>query len=309
MGANRHFWVPPPCVYSQYEGIRHVRERAAKWPYWKGKESGAGPKEKVGDVVRGLRVCRQACQGSRGTQIFFSTQNMLNICQFSKKNVPTITKGLPLYKLMEVTLTALATKHEEDEPILSAALLAGATVATKYISNALFGDYVLLGAGELVHRGFDAGEEDDPRPPICGGGGDDGLFEPLGLASCSAHRFFKGEQWDPSGSVRGSQLLLDIVKRYARSDQDISPANVDTGAGPKSTMALKATRALPKVTVTADGKDEVDLYCGNISPVASDFDDPLKWWKLPPPKFSGQIGRRKFLAPDHSHNQQTCNAV
>jgi hypothetical protein len=80
---------------------------------------------------------------------------MVDICQvlelctleFSKKSVPTITKVLPLYKLMEVTLTALATTHREDEPTL--ALLAGAAVATKYIYNALFGDYVLLGAGTI----------------------------------------------------------------------------------------------------------------------------------------------------------------
>ncbi|KAF7372454.1 hypothetical protein MVEN_00106900 [Mycena venus] len=78
---------------------------------------------------------------------------------------------------MEVTLTEQAKKLEEDEPTLSAALLAGATVATKYISKALFGDYVLLGA------------------------------------------------------------------------------------------------------VAADGKEEVELYCGNISPVGPDFDDPLRWWK------------------------------
>ena len=31
---------------------------------------------------------------------------------------------------------------------------------------------------------------------------------------------------------------------------------------------------------TSDEKDEVDLCCGNISPVVSDFDDPLKWWKV-----------------------------
>jgi hypothetical protein len=76
---------------------------------------------------------------------------VLKLCmlEFSKKSVPTITKVLPLYKLMEVTLTALATAHKEDEPTLSAALLAGAAVATKYISNALFGDYVLLGAGTI----------------------------------------------------------------------------------------------------------------------------------------------------------------
>jgi hypothetical protein len=107
--------------------------------------------------------------------------------------------------------------------------------------------------------------------------------------------FFKGEQWDPSVAVRSRQLLLDIVKKYAQADQDSSPTNVesdfDTGAGPKSSnvaaqntifamvMALKATPALPTVTAAVDGRDEVDLYCGNISPVALDFDDPLKWWK------------------------------
>jgi hypothetical protein len=42
-------------------------------------------------------------------------------------------------------------------------------------------------------------------------------------------------------------------------------------------MALKATPALPTATAAVDGTDKVDLYYGNISPVASDFDDPLKW--------------------------------
>jgi hypothetical protein len=50
---------------------------------------------------------------------------------------------------MEVTLTNLAEKYEDDEPNLSAALLAGAAIATKYISKALFGDYPLLGAGKV----------------------------------------------------------------------------------------------------------------------------------------------------------------
>ncbi|KAJ7349607.1 hypothetical protein DFH08DRAFT_935647 [Mycena albidolilacea] len=44
--------------------------------------------------------------------------------EFSKKSVPTKTKVLSLYKLMEVTLTALATNYKEDEPTLSAELLA-----------------------------------------------------------------------------------------------------------------------------------------------------------------------------------------
>ncbi|KAJ7324027.1 hypothetical protein DFH08DRAFT_1085349 [Mycena albidolilacea] len=76
---------------------------------------------------------------------------ILKLCtlEFSKKSVPTITKVLSLYKLIEVTLTSLATTHRHDEPILSAAIFAGAEVATNYISNALFGDYVLLGAGTI----------------------------------------------------------------------------------------------------------------------------------------------------------------
>ncbi|KAF8189167.1 hypothetical protein K438DRAFT_1493839, partial [Mycena galopus ATCC 62051] len=111
------------------------------------------------------------------------TRQVLKLCtlEFSKKSVPTITKVLPLYKLMEVTLTTLATKHKEDEPTLSAALLAGAAVATKYISNALFGDYVLLGA--VLH----------PAVRIA---------------------FFKGQQWDLNVAIRARQLLLNIVKRY-----------------------------------------------------------------------------------------------
>jgi hypothetical protein len=60
--------------------------------------------------------------------------------EFSKKKVPTICKVLPLYKLLEVTLTEQATQLKEDEPTLSTALLAGAALAIRYISKALFGD-------------------------------------------------------------------------------------------------------------------------------------------------------------------------
>jgi hypothetical protein len=45
-------------------------------------------------------------------------------------------------------------------------------------------------------------------------------------------------------------------------------------------MAIKAIPTSATVAVAADGKAEVDLYCGNLSPVAEDFDDPLKWWKV-----------------------------
>jgi len=72
----------------------------------------------------------------------------------------------------------------------------------------------------------------------------------------------------------------------------IYTTKVDTGASSNSStmtvqhtifamaMALKVTLALPKVTAAVDGKDKVDLYCGNVSPVAPDFDNPLKWWRV-----------------------------
>ncbi|KAJ7836255.1 hypothetical protein B0H14DRAFT_3460817 [Mycena olivaceomarginata] len=49
-------------------------------------------------------------------------------------------------------------------------------------------------------------------------------------------------------------------------------------------------RAATTKTTSGDGKDKVDLYLGNISPVTPDFDDPLGWWKAPdrqrPPSFA-----------------------
>ncbi|KAF8215023.1 hypothetical protein K438DRAFT_768835 [Mycena galopus ATCC 62051] len=122
--------------------------------------------------------------------------------EFSKKSVPTISKILPLYKLMEVTLTSLAAQHSEDEPNLSAALTAGATIATKYISRALFGDYPLLGA--VLHPA-------------------------IRLA------FFQSKQWDASVAIRARKLLVDIVKQYAKADPHVSsetaatPADESTG--------------------------------------------------------------------------------
>jgi hypothetical protein len=118
-----------------------AQSRKKKW------EMSSGDWEFVAKLTKALEVCN----------LFFPIRNVLDICQvlkqctleFSKKTVPTITKVLPLYKLMEVTLTELGMEHEFDEPALSTALLAGAAVATKYISNALLGDYVLLGAGTI----------------------------------------------------------------------------------------------------------------------------------------------------------------
>ncbi|KAJ6590812.1 hypothetical protein B0H10DRAFT_1628179, partial [Mycena sp. CBHHK59/15] len=145
------------------------------------------PNGLTGKAKRVMQARKQKWEMSSGDWEFVDklvkALEVLKLCtlEFSKKSVPTITKVLPLYKLMEVTLTALAMMHKEDEPTLSAALLAGAAVATKYFSNALCGDYVLLGA--VLH----------PAVRIA---------------------FCKGEQWDPSVAIRARQLLLDIVKRY-----------------------------------------------------------------------------------------------
>jgi hypothetical protein len=101
--------------------------------------------------------------------------------------------------------------------------------------------------------------------------------------------FFQTSQWDPSVAPRARQLLLDIVNRYARADRATSPTQVETESAHNSTsstsifamaMALEATPASKTVAPAVDGKDEVDLYCGNISPVAASFDDPLAWWKV-----------------------------
>ncbi|KAJ7449761.1 hypothetical protein B0H11DRAFT_2332104, partial [Mycena galericulata] len=137
---------------------RVAQARKKKW------EMKSGDWEYVSKLIDALQVLKQCT------------------LEFSKKRVPTICKVLPLYKLIQVTLTDLATKHENDEPTLSDALLAGASMATKYISNALFGDYVLLGA--VLH----------PAVRIA---------------------FFQGQQWDPSVAIRARKLLLDIVKKYA----------------------------------------------------------------------------------------------
>ncbi|KAJ7831822.1 hypothetical protein B0H14DRAFT_3463771 [Mycena olivaceomarginata] len=163
--------------------------------------------------------------------------------------------------------STLATKHEDDEPTLSNALLAGAAVATQYINKALIGDYILLGA--VLH----------PAARIT---------------------FFKGNQWDPSIAVRARRLLLDIVKRCAKADRDTSPSSVAAVSGSDSSnttkssvfamaMALKAAPAVKTVSTTIDGKDEVELYCGNISPVSETFDDPLTWWKE-------NVGTLKYMA-------------
>jgi hypothetical protein len=104
--------------------------------------------------------------------------------------------------------------------------------------------------------------------------------------------FFQSEQWDSIIAVCARQLLLDIVKKYARADDSKSPSDVSATSSRSSSsipqtmtvfgmaMALKAAPAVQPVVTAADGKDKVDLYCGNISPVTQDFDDPLKWWKV-----------------------------
>ncbi|KAF7346736.1 Reverse transcriptase-RNase H-integrase [Mycena sanguinolenta] len=194
---------------------------------------------------------------------------VLKMCtlEFSKKGVPTITKVLALYKLMEVTLTDLAIHHRDNEPTLSAALFAGADVATTYISNALVGDYVLLGA--VLH----------PAVRVA---------------------YFQSDQWDPSVAIRARRLLLNIAHAGTKSNSATPQNSVFAMA-----MALKAAPILSTATgsttatVASDGKDEVELYCGNISPVADDFDDPLGWWKdnSGTLKYMGRVARDILAIP------------
>ncbi|KAJ7035955.1 hypothetical protein C8F04DRAFT_499685 [Mycena alexandri] len=145
---------------------------------------------------------------------------VLKLCmlEFSRKGVPTITKVLPLYKLVEVTLTALATKHAVDEPRLRGALRAGAAVATKYISNALVGDYALLAS--VLH----------PAMRVA---------------------FFAGEQWDSSVAIRARQLLLDIVKKYAEAQQVEDDSEPSGGIGMNS--APKSSGDTAHLSVFCDG--------------------------------------------------------
>jgi hypothetical protein len=135
-------------IHKKYRHLAFIRSMNVRWNMTLAELVLSGDCEFVDKLVKALEV---------HNSFFFLTQNMLDICQvfklctleFSKKSVPTKTKVLSLYKLMEVTLTALATNYKEDEPTLCAALLAGAAVATKYISNALFSDSVLLGADTI----------------------------------------------------------------------------------------------------------------------------------------------------------------
>jgi hypothetical protein len=100
----------------------------------------------VGSLKRGKNV--GSCSLMTGCTVFYELQ-VLKSCtlEFSKKGVPTISKILPLYKLMVVKLTALAAECLTEEHNLAGALLAGAWMATKYINKALVGDFALLGAG------------------------------------------------------------------------------------------------------------------------------------------------------------------
>jgi hypothetical protein len=100
--------------------------------------------------------------------------------------------------------------------------------------------------------------------------------------------FFKSSQWDPSVAVRAKMLLVTIVKKYAKADRHPAPSNVASAGSDQNTpatlvfamaMALQDQAATTKTTA-GDGKDEVDLYFGNISPVTLGFDDPLGWWKV-----------------------------
>jgi hypothetical protein len=101
--------------------------------------------------------------------------------------------------------------------------------------------------------------------------------------------YFKGKQWDADVLIRARPLLLDIMKQYTQADgkrpaTDVAESS-DSGSIPHTTifgmaMALNDTPAANPVSAAADGKAEVNLYCGNICPVGLHFDDPLGWWQV-----------------------------
>ncbi|KAK7045126.1 reverse transcriptase-RNase H-integrase [Favolaschia claudopus] len=165
---------------------------------------------------------------------------------------------LPMYKLMEVKLEKLATKHDDDLPTLARALRAGATMATKYISNALYGDYPLLAA--VLHPA-------------------------MRLA------YFQGSQWDKAVAIRAKKLVLDTVEKYVKADSAGAAAAAATSSAAQVSappltvfamaMALDSTPSTEssEATPLSSAKDEVELYFGNISAVPKNFDDPLGWWK------------------------------
>ncbi|KAJ7930301.1 hypothetical protein B0H13DRAFT_1858931 [Mycena leptocephala] len=105
-----------------------------------------------------------------------------------------------LVKALEVTLTDSAKNHEDDEPVLSAALLAGAAVATTFINKALVGDYILLGA--VLH------------PAVC-----IAFFQARG-------RWSKGwfsARWT---SLSISASLLQIIRLQSREKVDLGNNNI-----------------------------------------------------------------------------------
>jgi hypothetical protein len=97
--------------------------------------------------------------------------------------------------------------------------------------------------------------------------------------------YFKSDQWDTIVAVRAKSLLTDIVKKYAQEHARIISAPAPKpAASSSSTSVLARAMALGGTsrtkTAVADGKAELNLYLGDISPVAEDFDDPLAWWKV-----------------------------
>ncbi|KAJ7742345.1 hypothetical protein DFH07DRAFT_777762 [Mycena maculata] len=91
-----------------------------------------------------------------------------------------------------------------------------------------------------------------------------------------------------AGSRNCRLILVDYLSKAIR--RIIDHRSYAAGAGPSVSqpeasgsifaMAITlngSTESVPAGVV--DGKDEVELYFGNISPVTGDFDDPLTWWK------------------------------
>ena len=87
---------------------------------------------------------------------------------------------------------------------------------------------------------------------------------------------FQGSQWDSVIAVRTRKLLLNMVKMYADAEQTQAPQAADSAntavkaaQGPSlfaMAVAFKSQDSSAVKPTTAQGKGEVELHFGNISP-------------------------------------------
>ncbi|KAF7291277.1 hypothetical protein MIND_01271500 [Mycena indigotica] len=92
--------------------------------------------------------------------------------------------------------------------------------------------------------------------------------------------YFKSGQWDSAVATRAKNLLLAIAKTYAkrRSAPGTTTSTTNTVTVPQANVET-SSESVFAMAMALGGKAEVELYIGDISPVAPGYDDALGWWK------------------------------